>query len=133
MFYVYRLKDEYGRVLYIGKGSGRRLYNQKRKYRCEGEIVREFAKEADAYKYEIECIATERPELNIHKGGNGSWVRRPKRRKTKIEREIERVGSRVYVARFLVDRCFYRLKPDQLERLKKVAYPQELSAASNAI
>ena len=41
-FYVYRILGEMGETVYIGKGTGRRLEAQKRRFMSDGEIMRSF-------------------------------------------------------------------------------------------
>lgn len=121
-FYVYRLFDDPLVPLYVGKGSGRRLSSQKSKFRCKGEIIRRFARERDAYAFEIKMIAELKPELNKHAGGNGSWAARRGPRKFGWEREIERVGSRRYAARQLLrfDLTPY-LAASKIDEIRQVA------------
>lgn len=71
LFYVYRLYDLSCDSLYIGKGSGNRLQNQKRKYGLLGEIVKEFNTEVAAYAYERRLIKKLNPPLNKRAGGSG--------------------------------------------------------------
>lgn len=104
-FYVYELTDESGRVAYVGKGSGSRLASQRRNHALDGREVARFRREKDAYAFEIDRIAESKPLRNKCKGGNGSWsTPAPKRRRTQWELEMERVGIRVYVARFLLEK-----------------------------
>lgn len=122
-FYVYRLVAARGLVLYIGKGSGRRLRGQQAKYKCSGEIISRFKRERDAYAFEVKAIAEYQPALNKHKGGNGSRampLRTP--RKSKWELELDRVGSRRYAARMLLrfDTRGY-IDQSKLELIRQVA------------
>lgn len=75
-FYVYRLYSDPGFTLYIGKGSGRRLKNQMRRFGLQGEVIERFKSEAKAYRREAELIARHRPSLNKAKGGNGLRAKR---------------------------------------------------------
>src|SRR4051812_30061308 len=97
-FYVYRLFDGAGVTQYIGKGCDRRLANQRRRFRLNGEIISRFAKEGAAYDAEVRLIAEIRPPLNKHRGGNGSKAKRAKRR-APWEIEMARIGARAYSAR----------------------------------
>jgi hypothetical protein len=102
-YYVYELTDAQGVVQYVGKGSGTRLRAQIRNFRLLGHEVARFKRESDAYAYERQRIAEVKPLLNKCAGGNGSRatpVRAP--RKTAWEKEVDRVGSRVYAARLLL-------------------------------
>lgn len=130
VFYVYKLYNCPDVVLYVGKGSGRRLKEQMRRFRLMGEVVREFICERKAFQYERELIEAAKPELNKSPGGNGGWVRykKPKTpRKTAEEKEMDRVGTRVYAARMLlrfdlrgiIDRGTY-------QRIKEVALGSSL-------
>lgn len=120
-FYVYRLFDDPLVTLYVGKGSGRRLASQKSKYRCNGEVIRRFKRERDAFVFEIEMIALLKPQLNKHPGGNGNNAKRAKRRQ-KWEIEIEHVGTRRYAARALLN---FDLRPyidaSKIEAIRQVA------------
>jgi hypothetical protein len=102
-FYVYELLSASGEVLYIGKGSGYRLGAQKSKYGLNGREFARFKRERDAYTFEAQRIASEKPALNKCAGGGGSLAT-PKRqpRKTKWEKELDAIGSRRWVARYLL-------------------------------
>jgi hypothetical protein len=77
-FYVYALAH-LGKVLYIGKGSGRRLQSQRSAFGLYGRILVRFRDETAAYKAERAIIAKLKPSLNRHPGGNGCWASKPKR------------------------------------------------------
>jgi hypothetical protein len=98
-FYVYELIDKLGNVQYVGKGSTTRLAAQKRNFGLEGYEVARFAREADAYGYEVQRIATVKPPLNKHVGGNGSKAQKKVERKTNWQKQLEQIGSRAYAAR----------------------------------
>ena len=83
-----------------------------------GEIVKRFKSESAAYKYEKELIASLCPVLNKHPGGNGSKATR--KRKTKFDVLIEKIGSRAYAARLLLS--FGGFDPSKLDALRRVAY-----------
>lgn len=71
-FYVYRILGEMGETVYIGKGCGRRLHNQKRRFKADGEIMERFSTDKKAFKRERELIAEHNPPLNKSSGGNGA-------------------------------------------------------------
>jgi hypothetical protein len=122
-FYVYRFDNEDGTAAYIGKGSKNRLRVQATRFGTQGYVIARFWRESDAYKYEIVAIAENRPSLNRHPGGNGSRatpVRQPTRAKWEIE--MERVGTRVYAARFLLSRFLCMLDPAKVAQIRSVAY-----------
>jgi hypothetical protein len=106
-FYVYRIFEGH-QTLYVGKGSGRRLAIQRQRFACEGEIVEDCASEALAFEREKFWITELHPTENKIAGGSGSWVRRPKPKWRPLSdferetREIERLGTRKYVARILL-------------------------------
>ena len=98
-FYVYELTNEFGHVLYVGKGSTNRLKNQKRMFSLDGHEVARFSKESDAYAYEVERIASVKPVLNKHVGGNGSKSIAKVVRKTRFEKICDEIGTRRVAAR----------------------------------
>jgi hypothetical protein len=71
-FYVYRILGEMGETVYIGKGSGRRLYNQKRRFMSDGEVMERYSTDKRAFRRERELIAEFNPPLNKSPGGNGA-------------------------------------------------------------
>ena len=71
-FYVYRIVGEMGETVYIGKGCGRRLHNQKRRFMSDGEILEYCKTDKRAFRRERELIAEYNPPLNKSPGGNGS-------------------------------------------------------------
>lgn len=93
-FYVYALLQD-GVAQYIGKGSGRRILVQERKFNLAGVILRWFSSESASYKFERAAIKEHRPPLNKSPGGDGS---RAKRRRRAVLKE----WSRADVARFLM-------------------------------
>lgn len=122
-FYVYALKDEAGRVMYVGKGSGRRLECQKRKFGLAGEILERHASEAKAYAAEVRLIAEMNPPLNKHPGGNGS--RAKAERVPSWVRDMSRIGTQRFAARLLMS--VLRVRPDlipasKVEAIRQVAY-----------
>lgn len=72
MFYVYRILGEMGETVYIGKGCGRRLQQQKRRFMSDGEILEYSKTDKQAFRRERELIAQYNPPLNKSPGGNGS-------------------------------------------------------------
>ncbi len=70
-FYVYRILGERDETVYIGKGTGRRLSHQKRRFKADGEIIAEFVSEGAAYHHEKKLIALHNPPLNRCGGGGG--------------------------------------------------------------
>ena len=122
-FYVYEITDQSGAVIYVGKGSGRRMAASRRDRSGAGchEVAR-FKREADAYAHEVERIASHSGLLNKHKGGNGSKATPALRhRKQAWEKEIERIGTRAYAARILL-RYAYMFAPSKVEEFRRVAY-----------
>lgn len=111
-------------TLYIGKGSGSRLKNQRRAFGCDGHELARFKREKDAYAFEREAIKDWQPLLNIHPGGNGSRVA-PKREP--YDRDIawiKRVGTRCAAAFILLGcaKSGYPFEPSNLEHIRQVAY-----------
>lgn len=129
-FYVYQLTTQEGACAYIGKGSGRRLHNQKRSFALDGAEVARFWNERDCYQFERECIAERQPELNRHPGGNGSRARKKRLRREKWEIEIERIGSRRYSALILM-KILHLVDPVHHETIRRVAYSEQ--AGINAV
>lgn len=72
IFYVYRILGEMGETVYIGKGCGRRLHNQKRRFMSDGEIMERLSTDKQAFRRERELIAQYNPPLNKSTGGNGA-------------------------------------------------------------
>lgn len=100
--YIYRLADYEGKTLYIGKGSGRRLYNQIARTGFYGEIISRHPTDRSAYKAEVVAIARLRPPMNQNAGGGGPVSYKRQEIKPKWLRDIERIGTRVYAARELL-------------------------------
>jgi hypothetical protein len=121
-FYVYRIFD-LGGTIYVGKGSGRRLAKQISNFGALGEVVRRFRSEREAYAYERKMIAELKPSRNRCAGGGGSRVSTIVPRRTREEIEIERIGSRVYTARRLLNfqGIEMYLTPDAFATVKAVA------------
>lgn len=72
-FYVYRIFSIIG-TIYVGKGSGRRLSDQKRRFGADGEILAEFADEDAAFRAEKRFIRDLCPLENKNPGGAGGRV-----------------------------------------------------------
>lgn len=121
--YVYELTYGHG-VLYVGKGTGNRLKTQIASFGLEGREVAWFKSEKDAYQFERKLISEISPRLNSHPGGNGSWAKkRPEPRRLKWEIDMDRVGTRVYAARFLLETHWrHVIDPSKIEGIRRVAY-----------
>lgn len=123
-FYVYRFVVD-GKIMYIGKGTGRRLKNQERRFGFAGEIVKRFVSESAAYNAEYALIRKCSPPWNKLAGGGGAIARTSAKLPLwfrKEQAEIKRLGSRKYVAAELLKLDLGQLiAPDQLETLKRVA------------
>lgn len=124
-FYVYAFyRGE--TVVYVGKGSGRRLHNQERRFGSKGVILKEFKSEKAAYNYEASLIQEMKPELNRAAGGGGAITRR----KAKLpawyiteQAQIEKLGSRKYTALKLLALGVGRIiEASKLEDIRRVAY-----------
>lgn len=127
MFYVYRIYDGVETV-YVGKGSGRRLAHQMRKFGLPGAIVEECKSDDHAFEREVHWIAELKPTANKLAGGNGGRCKpKPKPRLAREFREIERVGSRKYAAQVLVRKLDehncgrWGVSKVALDRLREVA------------
>ena len=126
--YVYLLKDG-DLPIYVGKGTGRRAYQSKLKHGGEIHYLEKDLSDDAAFKRERFWIAELTPPNNILAGGNGGRSKpKPKPRKTKFERDIERIGSRKYVAQFLMTRLAehnceqWGVSKVDLSRLREVAH-----------
>lgn len=125
--YVYAIKTE-GGIVYIGKGTGRRARVSARRCGGEWEIIKAFTSEDAAFAYEREMIALHKPSMNVATGGNGGRAKpKPEPRKPKWVAEMERIGTRVYAARFLLTKLDERncdrwgVSKLDLSRLREVA------------
>jgi hypothetical protein len=123
-FYVYQLFETPDIILYVGKGSGRRLQKQMRRFSLKGKIIKEFACEERAFECERRLIEIARPELNRNCGGAGGRVSpKPRERKTADERLMDRIGTRVFTARMLLRFDLRGLvEPGRLKRIIEVAH-----------
>lgn len=102
-FYVYDVLNAAGEVIYVGKGSGKRfLVSLRERGGASAAINAFFKREKDAYAHEVARITEIAPTLNRHPGGNGSKAARTVTRKAAWEREMDRIGGRVYSARLLL-------------------------------
>lgn len=126
--YVYLLKES-DLPIYVGKGSGRRAYHSKLKHGGEIHYLEKDLSDDAAFERERFWISELMPTNNISAGGAGGRVKpKPKPRKTKIERDIERIGSRKYTAQFLITRLAehncerWGVSKVDLNRLREVAY-----------
>ena len=122
--YVYRIYG--GEVtVYIGKGRGRRLSDQRRRFGLPGEIVKAFRSDRAAYNYEAKLIAKLKPCHNKVAGGGGAIARRNLKLPdwfTRQLREIEKIGSRRWVARELLKRDLSSLvSPETIDKLRIVS------------
>lgn len=124
-FYVYQFVGNDGSIMYVGKGSGRRLKNQERRFGMAGQIVKRFASENAAYEFERALISRLSPSLNKLAGGGGSIAHRAAKLPTwfrRIQADIASVGSRVYVARELLKLDISGIVTvSQLDIIKRVA------------
>ena len=98
-FYVYELLTDDGNILYVGKGSGKRLDVQKKAHQANGVEVARFKKESDAYAYEVERIKSASPMLNKCAGGNGSRCTAKRESKSSFQKQMEAIGSKAMAAR----------------------------------
>lgn len=119
-FFVYALTDQRGNIVYIGKGSGRRLKNQIRSKGFDGHELCRFKSEKLAYDYEKKRIAEDKPTLNIHPGGNGCTAQ--KESNPKWLKDIEKIGTRAYAARLLVRFGGDMISPSEIETFRKIGY-----------
>lgn len=104
--YVYALTKD-GQILYIGKGTSRRLAQQRTNFGLDGHELARFKTEQDAYNFERIAISHHNPWLNKHPGGNGSWSQpstQPKMdRQTRDDYELmKRIGTKAFAARILL-------------------------------
>lgn len=71
-FYIYAFFDG-AQTLYVGKGTGRRLQKQEKRFGIPGKIVEWVDSEEAAYKREKHWISELRPTENRDAGGRGGW------------------------------------------------------------
>lgn len=121
--YVYELTDSDGNVAYVGKGSGRRLDSQIKRYGLIGNEVARFKSEKSAYEYEIKRIADQSPYLNKCAGGNGNRTKRVSTRKTDFEKLCDLIGTRAVAARlWLVFARSDNADMSKVDAIREVAY-----------
>ncbi len=97
-FYIYRIFGLGNETLYIGKGSGARLAQQKRRFGFDGEIIHHCKDEATAFRQETRYINKLNPPLNQNRGGGGGFAGRGS---SKEEKLMNRIGTKAYAARIL--------------------------------
>lgn len=123
-FYVYAFYQD-GVCIYVGKGCGRRLKTQEKRFGFPGVVLKEFATEKAAYNYEARQIEKLRPSHNKVAGGGGAIKRKKEALAPWFKAEaaeIERVGSRVYAARGLLKLDIGKLvAASVVERIRQVA------------
>lgn len=146
-FFVYAVMDG-ATPLYVGKGCGRRHLISAKKHGGTAKIIERFDCEDAAFARERHWIAELMPQNNISPGGNGGRSRPaskwdvPKQYKgrlsktewraavrsfQKLQAEIDEVGSRKYVARFILSKIDERncaewgVSKVDLSRLREVA------------
>lgn len=117
--YVYVLEQD-GVIEYVGKGSGRRLTVQQRKFGMTGRIVKRFETSDQAYKFEKAHIAATNPVLNKYAGGNGSKNKRATRT-PKDWLEVVEVGTKAYAAKLLL-RFECMLSKETAMQVRRVLY-----------
>ncbi len=121
-FYVYVITEfESGEALYVGKGSGRRVFVQAAKIGGNGSIAARFKREQDAYAHEVKLIAELAPRLNKCRGGNGSTATKRRNVSPAWVREMDRIGLRAYVARLLL-RFDHNLSPSKIDEIRRIAH-----------
>lgn len=104
--YVYALtKDD--QILYIGKGTNRRLAQQRKTYGLDGHEIAWFKAEKDAFQHERQLIKDLDPWLNRCAGGGGSWATHiPQPRMDRETREayalMDKIGTQAYCCRLLL-------------------------------
>lgn len=118
-FFVYELVASDGAVHYVGKGSGRRLAVQQKRYGLAGRIVERFSNEEAAYKFEVAHIQKVKPLLNKHRGGNGCRATPYVEPKDAFIDLCRRLGVRVVAARMALT---YGCDPSKRDALRLVAY-----------
>lgn len=108
--YVYVFETG-GVVLYAGKGSGRRIKQQEKRFGFAGRILEYFDTDDAAFEAEKRWIKELTPTENKCRSGGGGGRCKPKKKSKeliaaerewrKFLKELEEAGSRRYVARFL--------------------------------
>ncbi len=120
-FYVYHVKDG-DKVVYVGKGSGRRNYVQQRHFKLPVFIVEWFSSENAAYAREVEMIASLAPCFNKHPGGNGSRTIAKPNFEDAWEKRFFKIGSKRYAAMLGIVFGSKTLGKSKVDALRQVAY-----------
>jgi hypothetical protein len=124
-FYVYVIHDGDGLPVYIGKGSGRRLEAQRKRFGRQGYVWRRFKSEDAAFAFEARCIAELSPALNRCAGGAGARVttKAPREYRCPTAIAMQEIGPRRYVARRLFDFVGVEryIDPSKLDAIRQVA------------
>lgn len=120
-FYIYCFQDG-AEILYVGKGTGRRLIQQEKRFGFAGSIIERMTDEEEAYRREIYWIGRLLPTQNKNAGGGGGMsspnpiphalrgqitAKEWEKAKREAEREqaiIESIGTRRYAARLLLSK-----------------------------
>jgi hypothetical protein len=118
-FYIYCFQDG-AEILYVGKGTGRRLAQQEKRFGFAGSIIERLSDEEEAYKREIYWIGRLLPTQNKNAGGGGgmSYINpiphalrgkittkewdKARREAQRDQEVIESTGTRRYAARLLL-------------------------------
>jgi hypothetical protein len=120
IFYVYRIFDITETTIYIGKGTGRRLERQMRRFGAQGEILKRFKFEDDAFEFERAEIRRRCPTHNKSTGGEGGRLDG----RDKTERLMDKIGPRRYVAQMLMrfgDGLLKYIDQSKLDAIRQVA------------
>jgi hypothetical protein len=144
--YVYRVFDGF-ETIYVGKGTGRRRFISAKRLGGQSEILESGLTDAEAFAKEVAWISCLMPTANVAIGGNGGHtrgnaplvprnfrgkiseadMRRSLSASRKMEREIQALGSRKYVARFLTQKlnftncALWGVSKIEMSRLLEVA------------
>lgn len=126
-FYVYAVVAESGLPIYVGKGSGHRAARSAKKHGGRAVILERFSSEKAAYAAEKRHIAELSPHANVCAGGNGARAVKRRVRVSAEDREMRRVGTRVFAARFLCSKldetniAQFGVSKVELDRCRQVA------------
>jgi plasmid stabilization system protein ParE len=143
-FYIYCFIDGH-EIVYVGKGSGLRVKQQAKRFGCEHKILEWLDDEVKAYEREKHWIAQLQPTRNQNAGGGGyvspvdfvpkqlrgvisarAWRKELEQHARELA-DIDRIGSRRYAARTLVNKLDERncetfgVSKVELNRLREVA------------